>query len=44
MGEMSVEVDEMTIETTHRLRSTLLILMVAALVTIGFKYLVGERD
>lgn len=43
MNEMSVEVDEMTLESSHRLRSTILILMVVAMITLGLKYLTGER-
>ncbi len=43
MSDLSMEVDEMTIEESHRMRSTLLVLMVAVLITIGLKYLTGEK-
>jgi hypothetical protein len=44
MSDMSVEVDEMRIESSHRVRSTLLVLMVAAMITLGLRYLVGGKD
>lgn len=43
MSDMSVEVDEITLESSHRLRSTLLILMVVAMITLGLKYFSGDR-
>ena len=43
MSEMSVEVDEMTLESSHRLRSTILILIVVAMITLCLKYITGEK-
>jgi hypothetical protein len=40
---MSVEVDEMTLESSHRVRSAFLILVVIAMITLGLKYLTGEK-
>ncbi len=44
MSDLSMEVDDITIEESHRVRSTLLVLMVAVLITLGLKYLTGEKD
>jgi hypothetical protein len=48
MGGKRSEVDEFTEsevipEETHRLRSMMMILLVAAIATIGFRYLVAGR-